>query len=273
MAVVMLAGVDVVSLGYRTDLMVRALEGSEVVDHGEYITVRTAANPAYWWGNFLLLPAAAVPGEASQWLSLFAAEFPAAAHVALGIDITVEGPAGLAGLAAAGLDVQRDTVLTASVLGEPPHPSRTAQLRQLTSDGDWKQSAELRDICNAQDGLPADRAFADARIIAQRSLAGTGHGAWFGAFQDGQLAAHLGVFSDGTGIARYQDVGTHPDARRQGLAATLVCYAGRYAIDHLAATTLVIVADPDESAIRVYRSVGFADRQTQVSLQRPPGPP
>jgi len=266
----MLARVDVVSLGYRTDLMLRALEGSEVADHGGYITVRTAANPDFWWGNFLVLPAAALYGDASRWLSLFAAEFPAAAHVALGIDGTDDGGAGLAGFEAAGLAVRRERVLTAAAPGEPPHPNRSAQIRPLAGEQDWEQSAGLRVLCDEQDGLPADLAFIRARIAAQRQLAVAGHGAWFGAFLDGQLAAHLGVFSDGTGIARYQDVGTHLDARRQGLAATLVCHAGRYAIDHLAATTLVIVADPEEPAIRVYRAAGFADRETQISMQRPP---
>jgi len=31
-----------------------------------------------------------------------------------------------------------------------------------------------------------------------------------------------------------------------------------------------MVADPGYSAIRIYRSVGFADRETQVALQREP---
>jgi ribosomal protein S18 acetylase RimI-like enzyme len=106
--------------------------------------------------------------------------------------------------------------------------------------------------------------------VARRALAGAGHGAWFGAFLDGQLASQLGVFSDRRGIARYQEVATHPDARRQGLAATLLGHAARYATGHLAATTLVIVADPGESAIGVYRGVGFADRETEVSVSRAP---
>jgi hypothetical protein len=38
---------------------------------------------------------------------------------------------------------------------------------------------------------------------------------------------------------------------------TLVCQAGRYALAQLAAKTLVIVAEPDQQAIRVYRSCGF----------------
>ena len=262
---------DVTSLGYQTDLMIRALEGSQVVHHPGYVTVRTPANPAFWWGNFVLLSGKAAREGVEPGLARFRSEFPASAHVALGIDVTSEGAAGLDGFAAAGLDVQHDTVLTARALREPPHPNHAAVLRELAGEDDWRQSAQLRAVCDAEEGgSPAAPAFIAARDAARRTLPGTGHGAWFGAFLDGQLASQLGVFSDGRGVARYQEVATHPDARRQGLAATLLCHAARYATGQLAATTLVIVADPGEPAIGVYRGVGFADRETEVSVSRAP---
>ena len=59
--------------------------------------------------------------------------------------------------------------------------------------------------------------------------------------------------------------------RRQGLAGTLVWRAGRYAGEAFGASTLVIVADPAEGAIRVYRACGFADAQSQFSFERQPG--
>ena len=102
----------------------------------------------------------------------------------------------------------------------------------------------------------------------QRGLAEAGRGSWFGAFQHDRLAAQLGLFSDGGPIVRYQNVETHPSARRRGLAGTLVYRAGRYGLDTLGARALVMVADPGYSAIRIYRSVGFTDRETQVQLQR-----
>jgi len=71
----MLGAVDVVSLGYRTDVALRVLGGSEIADHVDHIVVRTAANPGFWWGNFMLL-AAPPPGETASWLSKFAAKFP-----------------------------------------------------------------------------------------------------------------------------------------------------------------------------------------------------
>ena len=41
------------SLGYRTDLMISAING-EVTDRGDYLVIRTPSNPTYYWGNFLL---------------------------------------------------------------------------------------------------------------------------------------------------------------------------------------------------------------------------
>ncbi|CAI9413429.1 hypothetical protein [Nocardioides sp. T2.26MG-1] len=54
------------------------------------------------------------------------------------------------------------------------------------------------------------------------------------------------------------------------LAGTLVHEVGRSGLDELGATTLVMVADPDYLAIRVDRSVGFTDSETQLQASRKP---
>jgi ribosomal protein S18 acetylase RimI-like enzyme len=265
-----LAPASVTEVKASNGSLVRAPEGSEIADRGDYVSVRTAANPVFYWGNFLLLPAEALSGPPDRWLSLFATEFPAARHVALGFDVTDGLDADLGQFEATGLAALRDVVLVAKAPGEPPHPGNPAEIRPLASDRDWEQAVSLQVACDSEEGGDADEAFVRSRFATRRAITGAGHGVWFGAFRDGDLAAQLGVFSDGTGLARYQDIATHPGARRQGLAATLVCHAGRYAIDQLGAKTLVIVADPTEPAIRVYRSVGFAEQQAQVGLQRGP---
>jgi GNAT superfamily N-acetyltransferase len=254
--------VEIRSLGYRTDLMIRVLEGSLVTDRGEYVVIRTPQNPDYWWGNFLLLRE--LPDRAEPWLGPFAAEFPAARHVTLGVDVgDATGAAPLAGMRAQVL-----TVLSAGGLHEPPFPHRGAVIRPLAGGDDWRQAALLRAEISA--GTPgADPQFLTARVAAERALTEAGHGWWFGAFVGGELAATLGVITDGSGLARYQNVETHPGARRQGLAGTLVWQAGLHALRR-GARTLVIVADPAEDAIRVYRSVGFTQTQTQVGYERAP---
>ena len=258
------------SLGFQTDLMVRALESSQVIDHPDYVTVRSPANPEFWWGNFLLLPAAAAHGPAGPWLGLFRSEFPGAGHLALGLDGTGVPEPDFGSFATAGLEQVRENVLAAPALREPPRPNREAVIRPLAGDQDWQQAVELQATCDAADGGPATRTFVEARYAARRRATEAGHGAWFGAFRDGELVAQLGIFARPGGLARYQDVGTHPGARRQGLAGTLVWRAGQHALGELGARTLVIVADPTEAAIRVYRSVGFADHETQLSMNRAP---
>jgi predicted GNAT family acetyltransferase len=63
---------------------------------------------------------------------------------------------------------------------------------------------------------------------------------------------------------------THRDARRRGLAGTLVHNVSRFGLDVLGAHTLVIVDDPTYAAIRLYRSVGFADREWYLQAERAP---
>jgi len=262
------SAVDVRSLGYRTDLMIRAFEGSQIDDRGDYLVIRSPQNPTYWWGNFLLLSAPPAPGETGTWLARFGEEFPAAEHVALGIDVTEASAVDPTELLAAGLRAERSTVLVTSEVHEPPKPDRSATYRVLSGDDDWRQAAELRAVLS--EGEPgAEPTFLRARIAAERGLTEAGHGWWFGAFIEGRLLAQLGVITSEAGIARYQNVETHLAARRKGLAGTLVWRAGQHCLD-AGASTLVMVADPADVAIRVYRSVGFADAETQIGFERQP---
>ena len=148
-------------------------------------------------------------------------------------------------------------------------PTRTARLSSGSCRATRTGARQL--ICEplVRAGEPgADPAFLQARIAAERGMTEAGHGSWFGAFLDRTLVAQLGLVTDGSGIARYQNVETHPAARRHGLAGTLVWHAGQQVLDTLRASTLVIVADPHDVAIRVYRSVGFTDAETQLAFER-----
>jgi ribosomal protein S18 acetylase RimI-like enzyme len=258
------------SLGFLTDVALRVLEGAEAAERDDYLVVRSPDNPDFWWGNFLLLGAWPEPGTGDTWLARFADEFPLARHVALGVDTTggdetIPIPAEFL---AAGLEPQRDTVLTCAAVRPPPHPNSEAEIRRLESDADWQQSLDLGIRCFGDD---EPQEYLHRRATARRRLTQAGHGAWFGAFTGGRLLAQLGLCDAGGGLARYQVVETDPAARRQGLAGTLVWHAGRYGREVLGPSAFVIVADPADAAIRVYRACGFADLQTQLSLARPAG--
>jgi ribosomal protein S18 acetylase RimI-like enzyme len=84
------------------------------------------------------------------------------------------------------------------------------------------------------------------------------------------MHAGLGIFRTAERLARFQDVDTHRDHRRQGLASHLLLAAGHYAHQQLGAATLVIAADPDYQAIGPYRSLGFVDREQYMTFEALP---
>jgi len=257
---------DVQSLGFRTDIALLEHDGSVVEDHGRHLVVRTPHNPTFYWGNFLLLGDPGSGDWVSRWLEVSAAEFPGAQHAALGID----RPAGVdtSTLAAAGLTVERDVTMTATAVHPPRHGATGVELRPLAGDDDWSMQVELSLAGETDPHLT--REFSSRRDQSYRDLTEAGHGRWFGAFLDGALAASLGIFRAGEGLARFQHVKTHPDYRARGLAGSLVHLASRFALDELEVERLVMVADPDYVAIRVYRSVGFVDAEPQLQVTKLP---
>ena len=262
---------DITSLGYRTDLALLELGGSEIEDRDDHVVVRSPHNPTFWWGNFLLLAAPPAPDEAAGWLEVFAREFPDADHIAIGVDSVDGAPATLAPFVDRGLRVEGSAVMTATGVHEPPRPNRGADYRALTSEDDWQQLVDVRMACNDDGHEPTSyREFVVAKVATTRRLVEEGHGAWFGAFEDGRLLSTMGLFRAGTGLARFQNVETVPEARGRGLAGTLVHHVSIYGLTELGAGTLVMVADPDYLAIRIYRSVGFAETEVQLGAEKPP---
>jgi len=261
--------VDVLSLGYRTDLALLTAGGSLVEDRGDHLVVRSPHNPTHWWGNSLLLARTPSAPDAHSWLERFAAAFPDADHVALGVDGTGGRVSDLAPWADLGLAVEAQAVMTATSVLPPRHPT-DAVCRALASDDDWAQSVELRVRCREGPQAPAaHRAFASAQAQTRRSMVAAGHGGWFGAFVDDRLVCQMGLFAGGPGLARFQSVETDPDHRRRGVARSLVHHVSRYGFASLAARTLVMVADPDYHALELYRSLGFAVTETQLQAELP----
>ena len=99
--------------------------------------------------------------------------------------------------------------------------------------------------------------------MSNRSLVAGGHGQWFGAFMGDTLVAQMGIVSAAPSLARFQSVETHPDYRGRGLAGTLAHHVSCYGLEELGAQTLVMVADPEYLAIKIYRAIGFTDSERQ----------
>ncbi|MGD9958971.1 GNAT family N-acetyltransferase [Nocardioides sp.] len=266
---------DVRSLGFRTDLALLELAGSEIEDRGDHVVVRTRANPDFYWGNFVLLARPPHPDAVQDLIEEYDATFPDSHHRAFGVDGTEDQRAAVAPLVAAGLELDLGTVMTASTVHEPPRPNREATYRRLSSDDDWAQRVDLAAACNDDHEPGGYLVFATRKAASERARAEAGHGAWWGAFLEGRMVSGMGLYAASPGLARFQSVETHPDFRGRGLAGSLVHAVSRFGFDELASRTLVMVADPDYLAIRVYRSVGFTDseEQTQLAQRQRTAPP
>lgn len=259
---------EITSLGFRTDLLLLELGGSEFRDNGEYVVVRTPQNPGFWWGNFLLYRTPFAPDDTKLRLEDFRREFPDAKHVAFGIDST-DGDAGAVDeLTAAGFEVEPNVVMTAERVVPPPHPNEQATYRFLSSDDDWEQVYHQSLACAEMTVDDDYREFSRRKLVAKRAVVDAGNGRWFGAFDGDRLQSSLGLIFDGSGLGRFQNVQTSPEDRGRGLAGTLVHHASTYGLTQ--ARKLVMVADPEYLAIRIYRSLGFADTETQLQIARPP---
>jgi ribosomal protein S18 acetylase RimI-like enzyme len=261
---------DIRSLGFRTDLRLLELSGSLIEDRGTHLVIRTPDNPTYFWGNFLLLKHRPFPGGEREVIAAFQTEFPEAEHVSIGIDGIDDQTAELQAFVDAGMDVNSGVVLTTGALIEPRRVADGVVVRALESDDDWEQWARLSHHLSSKTDETAFMTFARCRNAQERALVARGLGQRFGAFVDDTLVSTAGIFVTHAGIARYQTVETHPDHRRQGLASAVVYAAGQHALAAYKLEALVIVAENDGDAIRIYRSLGFVDTERHLTMERRP---
>lgn len=250
---------------------------------GDCVVIRTPDNPTYWWGNALYFDDAPVEGDLVRWTRLFDEHIrvvqPASNHTTFGWTGQVEGavqPFVDTGYELFALVILAADATTAVVA---PHPNRSVRIEAF-GPTDWPVLRDLlvetRDA--AKHPVAGYTEFAERHIACWRVLAERRQGAWFGVWSDldGKplLAAALGVFveaqrgCDGRRIGRFHHVVTRAASRRQGLAGTLVAHAARHAFETLDADTLLILADANDAARRVYESTGFRVQGWQHGLER-----
>ena len=258
------------SLGYQTDLIFAAFDG-EIIDRGSYLVVRTPSNPTFYWGNFLLFERPPAEGDYTRWCALFSKEIgapPKVNHITFGWD-TIRDEQGIAGpFLENGFRLDRSTVMTSRKPNPPARPAADLIIRPLTSDDDWAQSVENQVATREPEFSEGEyRIFRQRAMDRYRKMAARGMGDWFGGFVGTRLVTDLGIFHSGN-VGRYQHVQTHPDFRRRGMAGTLVYEASSVTMDRYGLEMLVIVAETDSSAGRLYQSLGFEATEYQAHLEK-----
>ena len=263
------------SLGLRSDLMIAAHK-SVIEQKENYLVVKSPHNPGYYWGNYLLFNKPPTLRDAqlcndSSWEYLFHHEFAELS----GIKHTAfvwDSPEGLTGdvdeFKALGYSLEKTEVLTAKHVYPPLYANERIRIREMTTVDQWDAVKELLILTREphhQERIY--RRFVERKVETYRSMAMKKNGAWFGAFIGTDLVGTLGIFT-GYGIARFQHVVTHPAYRRRGVCGTLVHEIGSLALTRDDVDCLVMQADPEYHAARLYKSMGFEQTELLYSLEK-----
>ena len=256
------------SLGYRTDFIFNRLDGL-VEDKGDYIVAKTTSNPNYFWGNLLLFKEAPKKGDFKIWKEAFLREFdnPEIYHMTFAWDSPKAVEGECSEFIKNGFELDKGIVLTTTSVVGPPKLNTSVEVRAINLAEDLDRCIEIQ-MSGANMEYLSKEAWKEFYSKSMKQFAiiiNEGHGKWFGAYLDGQLVGSLGIFMDGD-VARYQIVSTHKDFQRLGVCSSLVYKSALNAFNEMGAKTLVMVADEEYHAAKIYESVGFKPNQYQIGL-------
>jgi ribosomal protein S18 acetylase RimI-like enzyme len=268
---------------WRTDFTVHAV-AAEVTERADCVVVRTPGNPTYYWGNCLLLEAPPGDDELAHWLRRFdeeiAASQPASQHVALGVNTPYAGEKRPA-WEAAGFELHVNAVmrlLPGGLVAPPPPKVAEVEVRPIAfDDGGAELEAVIELQCADTHGfeLAGYRRYRRRMFEAYARLHERGQCEWFGVWvgtgSGRVLAADCGLLRDRAepgATGRFQRVSTHPAWRRRGLCSALVQHVSRHALQSWQVAEIIMVADPDDVAIGIYRGLGYREFEREWCLER-----
>lgn len=253
------------SPGWKTDLDILALSGSEIETFDDHLVVTTPTNPEYHWGNCLLVLDPSSVNESDKWVEKYKSVFPNNGWIAIGLP---QMPTNAAGWEKQGVELEQLDVLTTSSLPKAqPLPDRYTSRHFEKQDWETLTRREISDLL-AEGGYEpaATEAFAIESNASRQRLCAEEKAAWFGAFFEGELVASLGVVKCGT-TARYQSVETDEAHRRKGLASHLLGLAASWSQER-GCDSWVIVTEETNAAGRVYRRAGFTPDLSAVNAYK-----
>lgn len=251
------------SLCLKTDLIFIKFDG-EVIDREKYLVVKCNSNPNFFWGNLLIFNNAPKLGDFNNWKKIFKQEFtdPRIYHQTFAWDEEEMGD--VSEFLDEGFELEKSVVLVAdkNQIKLPAKSHKSVVVTPLKNIDDWKTVIELQTATNPQYGNFYKKQATTYQKMIEKNL-----GQWFGAYLDGMLVGSLGIFTEGN-IGRFQIVSTHPKYQRLGICKALVFKASEYAFKKMGVETLVMVADAEYHAAKVYESVGFVPKEKVYGVSR-----
>ncbi len=254
-----------ISPGWKTDLDILALGGSEIEKFDDHIVVKTPTNPEYHWGNCVLVLDPASVDMSVRWVQRYRSVFAHNEWIAIGLP---QMPSNVAAWKEQGIVLEQLDVLSTSSLPKS-HSLPDGYTSRHFEEQDW-ETLTRREISTllAEGGYEpaATEAFAIESNASRQRWCSSGDAAWFGAYHEDELVASLGIVKCGT-AARYQSVETDEAHRRKGLASHLLGLAASWS-QKQGCESWVIVTEETNAAGRVYRRAGFLPDISEVNAYK-----
>ncbi len=217
--------------------------------------IRDRDLPGVGDANHVTHVTAASPGEIDRLLQRVEREYVAAKYRRFDLDFTTP-PEFEARLVLEGYE--RHDALVMLLEGEPRAPAPQHEIRLVADDAGWYAHAALHEADNREFreriGLPLDAK--QAVDVARSWRRKTPPARWWLAYVDGMPRAYLASWEGTDGVGQVEDLFTHPDFRRRGLATALLLHGIDDCRRH-GAGPVVIVADAEDTPKRLYASLGF----------------
>lgn len=246
-------------VGIETDLFTAPLD-TVLVECPEGVAMHCPSRRDFWFGNVLNLHEPIGPDGLDAALAAWRREYAGIE----GVDrqtLKWEGPPSIRAMwpeALPGLEWVCILEHTLKV-SAPNDPGGT--IRELTLS-DWDALVQLH--VDSGDDPEGGEAFVRWQIgTMHRERIAAGLTRWWGLWLGGELVGSCGLVCHG-GLARFQDICTHPSARRKGVCGTLLHHVASQAPDH----RRILAVSEGADAERVYRSLGFTDLGLQGCLAR-----
>ncbi|MFK8136953.1 MAG: GNAT family N-acetyltransferase [Bdellovibrionales bacterium] len=255
------------SLVRKTD-QIFLKSSSQIVDKDNYSVIKTPTNPGFHWGNYLYLKKPPELESLKQWIECFDEEFKKGLQHYNFVWASYEpiSSSSKRAMEEFGFKYYSAVGLMAKEITFPTHFNSDITIRSIQKEEDWEAVIQNQLAC--ADPIYLDEnyePFKRTQFDVYRELVNNGEGEWFGAFLGDELSADLGIFTVDN-LARFQSVGTNPRFRKKGICASLVFHAGNQYLSKSGIDTLVMEADENYHAARIYESVGFKGTEHSESI-------
>ena len=259
---------EVKSLGHKTSLELNRSSG-EVKDHGNYLCIKTPSRPDFFWGNYLLLAQAPKKGDFFELVKLYRSHFGdpnKQGFITITWDLSDAKPS-ISEFQSNGFQLDTSKILVTDSVKPHSNMNNSIEIREYDPNQNIDQYLDVHYDPKWSYGTDEEqRSFMISSLRDFSSLPDNRQKKRIGAYINDKLVGDLGIFKVGN-LIRFNNVSTHRDFRRLGVCRRLVFEASNLGLTNPGATKLVMEADANYHAAKIYESLGFQHRETIYSLQ------